>query len=152
MGQQGGSLSYSRRKKSSERCGRLGDRAARCIDLSGRSIARYVLAVHYFLPSRPSEALNVRGPRLDAPSVLLRIRTYDLDLDGEHARPLCDLDPRLARDLGWIDGVGDDRQPEPQVVLCDRVRDPISFVVDGRDTRTTENHFDRVDPQVHRGE
>ncbi len=95
------------------------------------AVPRLVFPANDFLPSWQSQSGDIGASCFHAVSMLLRIRTCDLDFDSPYLRPMRDADPSIAHELKWIDGVGNHGSTETKIVLGDRIADAIASVFEG---------------------
>jgi hypothetical protein len=84
--------------------------------------------------------------------MLTRIGTDDLEFHSDHVSASTDFEPRVARDLQWIDRDGDYCPPNAKVIFGDRIRDSIACLIKpyGVSGAIPDRLLNRVDPQIHR--
>ncbi len=101
------------------------------VDQEMWALPRLVFPGDHFLPSWHSQSSYVGDSRFHTPSMLFRIRTLHFDFDRAYLNPICDAPPGIARDLKWIDRVRNHRLTETEIILSNRVANPIPRIIQG---------------------
>lgn len=83
-----------------------------------------------------------------------RIGTYDLNFHSDRLSGSTDFEPRIARNLQWIDRIGNYCPPNAKVIFGDRVGDPIACLIKPYGLRgaISDCLLDRVDPLMYRAD
>src|SRR3954466_2517550 len=82
------------------------------IDHSALAVPRTVVPLNHLLPGRQPVASDVRNARFDPASVLLRIRTHDLDVQYRHTRSFCYGPPFVTGQWPRVDAVSNNDAPK----------------------------------------
>src|SRR5262245_365496 len=108
-----------------------------------------VIVARYNLVPRQRPARKVRRSRFHASSMFDKIWTRHFDVDGSGVRGLCRRVPRGPGNGEWVDGIGNHRAAESQVVGGYGVGDAVSAIVDAH-AGAPDLVLDRIDAHVHR--
>jgi len=117
------------------------------IDYESSTIPRPIVTVEHFLPGRQDMTGDVGGARFDTTPMLVSIRADDFDVEEASAGIDRDALPRVPGERPGIDGVGDHRASETEIVAGYRMRNQIPFLLD-TNTGIAQRLFDGVDPKV----
>src|SRR5712692_2697304 len=82
------------------------------IDHNALAVPRTVVPLNHLLPGRQPVASDVCNARLHPASVLLRIRTHDLDIEYRHTGPFCYGPPFVTGQWPRVDTVSNNDAPK----------------------------------------
>jgi hypothetical protein len=137
-----------RRKRFSKGFDVLCETSFSSVDHNMLAVPRMILARDYLLPTWQLHSENVCFACFYSGAMLTRIGTYDFDFHSDHLSASTNFEPRIARDLQWIDRIGNYCPPDAKVIFGDRIGDPISCLVKPYGVRgaISDRLLNRVNP------
>jgi hypothetical protein len=124
------------------------------VDHNMLAVPRMILAREYLFPTWQPRSETIWSACFHSGAVLTRIGTYDLNFHSDRLSASTDFEPCIARNLQWIDRIGNYCPPNAKVIFGDRIGDPIACLVKtwGLRGAISDRLLDRVDPQMYRAD
>jgi hypothetical protein len=143
-----------RRKRFSKGFDVLFETSISSVDHNMLAVPRMILARDYLFPTWQPQSENVWFACFHSGAELTRIGTYDLNFHSDRLSASTDFEPRIARNLQWIDRIGNYCPPNAKVIFGDRIGDPIACLIKPYGVRgaISDRLLNRVDPQMYRAD